>query len=79
MVRLSKYKQLHLKDDICVTWADYVGMATRSYYELFTLLCTINGIRNTGLWPINAAEALQAMKNVEPSEKEKRFKGKSCP
>ena len=71
-VRYSRYEKLHLKDDIYITWADYVGMATRSYYESFTPLNLINGFRSRGLWPINAAEPLEAMKNVEPSEKKKK-------
>ena len=58
--------------NVYITWADYVGMATRSYYESFTPLNLINGFRSTGLWPINAAEPLEAMKNVEPSEKKKK-------
>ena len=71
-VRYSKCTKVHLKDDIYIPWADYVGMATRSLYESFTPLNIINGFRTTGLWPINAAEPLEAMKNVEPSEKKKQ-------
>ena len=79
-VRYSRYKKLHLKDDICIAWANYVGMATRSYYELFTPINIITGFCGTGLWPINAAEPLEAMKNVEPTEKKKKsLKGKSGP
>ena len=55
-----------------MTFTDYVGMATRSCHESFTPLSTINGFRSTSLWPIHAAEPLEAMKNVEPSEKKKK-------
>ena len=70
---------LHLQQQWAAGCFDYVGMATWSYYESFTLLHIINGFRSRGLWPINAAEALEAMKNVEPSERKKRVKGKSGP